>query len=222
MQSLSEHYFAPYWREHGIAAANIEHAEQWAKRSAKYACAGSWRAKVIKGQLWVKMLKVEPHWSEQTSVLQLLRMALRGTVGDVDVVYIHSDRDPNVHLIKASCPSCVHHMLPLLGNAHATPSNTLPVPDYSWGGWAAHTPPWCERFRSMASAGSSLPFKSRADRAFFSGEAVVRSAPRHCEGLRTCPSHHRRSPPRRSTDGQRAHHAEDGIALEFGKKTQYI
>jgi hypothetical protein len=175
MDLLAAHYFRTAWSQRSITTANIDAAEAWAAQSSKYSCAGAWRAKIVRGKLWVKMIKVEPHWSERASVLQLLRKAIaHGTVGDADFVYIHSDRDPNRGYMP--CARCTRVMIPLLGNAHQRPSNTLPVPDYSWVGWATHTPPWCERYRSMAAAGLLHPFESRTDRAFFSGGMRTGSA----------------------------------------------
>ena len=189
VEALPAVHLASHWQGRGITTADLDHAEHWAREPTGYFAPGSWRAKVINGSLWVKMISAHAHWSERSSVLQLVRMAASsGPVGDLDMVYVHHDRDPNIHVLRGHsicnttrgqkrCPrGTPRHLLPLLTNARQAPSVSLPVPDYSWVGWSTHTPPWCDLFRTMAAAGLRIPWRARADRAYFSGGLRTGSA----------------------------------------------
>ena len=57
----------------GIGAADIDAAEFWVRNATKWDVAGAWRARVVNGALYVKMLSMQPHWAERTSVLRLLQ-----------------------------------------------------------------------------------------------------------------------------------------------------
>ena len=42
-------------------------------------------------------------------------------------------------------------------SAHAAGRASIPLPDYSWMGWGARTPPWCEQFSTLAAAAGITP-----------------------------------------------------------------
>ena len=164
--------YLPRWRKHGITPFDIDNAEFWARNASKWDVAGSWRARVVNGELYVKMLSMQPHWAERTSVLRMLLLALRrhakrkGLVEGVDIVYVHNDRDPTPW---RGWPAGSGQFIPLMTNAHDAGRTSLPLPEFSWPGWHTHTKPWCKLGPEVAEAGGRLPFHNRTDLAMFSG-----------------------------------------------------
>ena len=173
-------HYLPRWQKRGIAPADIDAAEYWVRNASKWDVAGSWRARVVGGQLYVKMLSMQPHWAERTSVSRLLLMALRrhaargADVEGLDIVYVHNDRDPTPW---RGWPPGSGQYIPLMTNAHDAGRTSLPMPEFSWVGWHTHTKPWCHLAPEVASAGARLPWSNRTDVAFFSD--VAQAAPDH-------------------------------------------
>lgn len=171
VESLPTAYL-PQWQRRGIFPHEIDNAEYWARNASKWDVAGGWRARILNGSLYVRMLSMQPHWAERTSVLRLLLLALRrsNARGDahllegLDIVYAHNDRDPTPW--RGYPPGS---KIPLLTNAHAGGLSSLPVPEFSWVGWHTHTPPWCQLFNEVAAAGAATRWHNRTDLAFFSG-----------------------------------------------------
>ena len=139
-------------------ASDMDAAEQWALRQQM-----AWRAKIVNGSLHLKLLTAASRWAERSSVARLLLLALQHRsppLPDLDVIYVHNDRDISPD----------HGQLPLvLTNAHAHGHSSLPVPDFSWLGWYTHTPPWCELARQLRAAAEARPWARRIDRAVFRG-----------------------------------------------------
>ena len=164
--------YLPRWRKRGISAVDVDNAEYWVLNATKWDVAGAFRARIVNGELWVRMLSMQPHWAERTSVLRLLLMALRrnaaraSTVEGVDIVYAHNDRDPAPW---KGWPPGSGSYIPLLTNAHDAGRSSLPLPEFSWVGWHTHTRPWCHLGPDVAQAGSQLPWSNRTDLALFSG-----------------------------------------------------
>ena len=109
----------------------------------RYEVAGSWRAKFVNGTLWLKMLAMQRHWAERTSVLRVMLLAIErasesGPLPDFEFVYVHNDRDPTPPRGWPSGGSVV----PLLTNGHIAGRSSIPVPDFSFAGWQTHTQPW--------------------------------------------------------------------------------
>ena len=160
------------WRRRGIFLHDVDNAMYWSRNASKWDVAGSWRARVINGTLHVKMLSMQPHWAERTSVLRLLLLAVRRAAarGDasllegIDLVYVHNDRDPTP--FRGYPPGS---KIPLLTNAHVAGLSSIPLPEFSWSGWHTHTAPWCELSLEVASAGVRTRWHNRTDLAFFSG-----------------------------------------------------
>ena len=167
------------WKQGNILAADIERAEQWAltMAPAMLTVPGAWRVKVVNGSLWVKMLHMAPIWAERTNVLKLLlSVATTGPpLPDVDVVFVHSDQDPSPSF-GWPCESwrqnkpCHGRQLPLLGNAVEDKllKSTLPVPEFSWGGWKRQLP-WCQLSEVFARSAARAPWASRHNQAYFAG-----------------------------------------------------
>ena len=86
------------WKQGSILTADTDRAERWASTigSQMLTVPGGWRAKVINGSLYVKMLHVAQTWAERANVLRLLLALVTSgpRLPDVDVVYVHSDQDP--------------------------------------------------------------------------------------------------------------------------------
>jgi len=171
------------WDRAGISNEQVDAAEAWVLASSKWDVAGGWRARLYDGALWVKMLKVEPHWAERTSVLRLVLAAVaqRPQLAAFDVVYAHNDRDPAPRLPRVSARSvgssarpAGSSSWPLFTNAHEPGRRSLPLPDYSFAGWHTHTPPWCTLAQRMQE-GAALagPWENRTDLAFFSGNLRI-------------------------------------------------
>ena len=159
MLPLAARYTAPF---PSITAAHVDACESWIRNSSQWVGVGAFRALQRRGELWVKPLRAQPRWAERTSVLRLLRLAAaRRPALEFDLVYFHHDKDPTPKLSALA--------LPLFTNAHAAGRASIPLPDYSWMGWGARTPPWCEQFPTLAAAAAATPWEARADRAFFSG-----------------------------------------------------
>lgn len=164
--------YLPRWRQHGITPFDIDNAEWWARNASKWDVAGGWRARVVNGELYVKMLSMQPHWAERTNVLRLLLLALRRygsrmrLVEGVDMVYVHNDRDPTPW---RGWPPGSGQFIPLMTNGHDAGRTSLPLPEFSWPGWHTHTKPWCKLAPEVAEAGARTPFHNRTDLAYFSG-----------------------------------------------------
>ena len=161
------------WRQAGgIKAADIDNAEYWVLNASKWDVAGAWRARVVGGELYVKMLSMQPHWAERTSVLRLLLLTLRryasraASIEGVDLVYAHNDRDPTPW---RGWPPGSGVSIPLMTNAHDAGRTSLPLPEFSWVGWHTHTKPWCHLGPEVAMGGSRMPWSNRTDLALFSG-----------------------------------------------------
>ena len=165
-------YLAPQWQRRGIHPQDIDNAEYWARNASKWDVAGSWRARVINGSLYLRMLSMQPHWAERTSVLRLVLLALRRAairrevhlLEGVDMVYVHNDRDPTPW--RGYPPG---NKIPLMTNAHAAGLSSIPLPEFSWAGWHTHTAPWCRLSAEVAAAGMATTWDNRTDIAFFSG-----------------------------------------------------
>ena len=68
--------YLPTWRRRSIHPWDIDNAEYWARNASKWDVAGSWRVRVVDGALHVKMLSMQPHWAERTSVLAYLLISV--------------------------------------------------------------------------------------------------------------------------------------------------
>ena len=170
---LGEHYVqAGRWSTAGVTAAQVDSAERWTLAASKWEVAGGWRAKWLNGSLWIRMLSMQPHWAERSSVLRLLLAAVtlrqQPQLPAFDVVYVHNDRDPAPRRRGRA------QSWPLLTNAHEQGRASLPLPDYSLAGWHTHTPPWCTLAQSMQDAAARAgPWDNRTDLAFFSGNLKI-------------------------------------------------
>ena len=163
---------AGYLKQSAGIATNMEMAESWAVKQPM-----AWRAKLVDGSLWVKLLSAASRWAERSSVLRLLLLVLqyRAPLPDLDIVYVHNDQDPS------------HIGGPLvLTNAHAHGHSSLPVPEFTWLGWFTHTPPWCELFNELNSTAAARPWEGRIDRAYFSG-SLSNGGNRKSLGQSSCP-----------------------------------
>ena len=160
----------------GYRQRRILGAERYSTRSkwdvAAFSRGLAWRVRVVDGALHVKMLSMQPHWAERTSVLRLLLLSLRrhasriGSVEGVDLVYVHNDRDPTPW---RGWPPGSGSLIPLCTNAHDAGRSSLPLPEFSWAGWHTHTQPWCRLGPEVGLAGGRIPWSNRTDLALFSG-----------------------------------------------------
>ena len=122
--------------------------------------AGSWRAKIVGGVFFVKMLHQQFWWKEASSVLRLLLLAGPHTLPDVDFIYMSSDNDP----APFGAPA------PVLSNSHEAQRPSVPFCDFAWMGWDMHTLPWCDIVASQQQErDSSIPWALKRGVAFFSG-----------------------------------------------------
>ena len=71
-RGLVEQYLRPFEAEGGITFADVERTEQWAANATAFSATGSWRAQVVGGVLYVKMIRAHKHWAERASVLRML------------------------------------------------------------------------------------------------------------------------------------------------------
>ena len=147
---------------------------------------GGWRAKVVDGRLYIKLLHARKEWAERASVLRML-LSLAPALPNLDVVYVHSDHDPAPELgwrPDKRCrwrQPCPEGAIPLLTNAFAGPfrgysprrprwfKSSLPVPDFTWVGWGSHQSPWCLLGPSLGQAAEAQPWQRRVNAAFFAG-----------------------------------------------------
>ena len=160
----------------GIGRRIIDRAEQWAANATQFEAAGSWRAKVVNGSLWVKTIHMYSHWAERGSVLRLIVAALRQDgppIPDAEFVYASADRDPTPRRLRRT---------PVFANAHQAGRHSLPLPEFTWAG-VRETPPWCQLAQQLDAAASSAPFVSRSARAYFSGGLHTSKARRTLQRL---------------------------------------
>lgn len=106
-KELALGYLARWHGEH-INASDVDRAERWAVEagSAMLTVPGAWRAKVVNGSLWLKLLLARDTWAERSSVLRMLLLLVsdRRRLPDLDIVYATSDQDPAPSL---GYPPCV-------------------------------------------------------------------------------------------------------------------
>ena len=140
-------------------AGDMDTVEEWALKQPRPM---AWRAKLVNGSLWVRLLVASGRWAERSSVLRLLLLAMqsKSTLPDIDFVYVSDDQDPSPRGGKGPL---------IMTNAHARGQSSLPLPEFTFAGWFTNTPPWCELFETLHSAAAALPWAERLDRAFFSG-----------------------------------------------------
>ena len=158
------------WKKRGITPEAVDLAEFWVRNMSKWEVAGAFRARIVKGSLYVRMLSMHRHWAERSSVLRLLLLTVQRSdtpIEDVDIVYAHNDRDPTPP--RGWPPGGHGRLIPLLTNGHVERLSSLPVPEFSWIGWHTHTPPWCQLYAELSAAGAKVPWSNRTDLAHFSG-----------------------------------------------------
>ena len=61
-----------------ITSADVDRTEHWASNASMFSATGSWRAKVVRGELFVKFIRAHSHWAERASVLRIVVLALDG------------------------------------------------------------------------------------------------------------------------------------------------
>ena len=177
--SLVDIYLKPFAENGGVTYADVDRAEQWAVNATAFSATGSWRAKIIDGALYVKLIRVHQHWAERTSILRMLFLACCATPKidgprHVDFVYAHADNDPTppprrCKFAKLHGRTCVAtRQLPLFTNSHDPHHGGLPVPEFTWAGWGA-AEPWCRQQKRFDEAASGTPWASRDKRLYFSG-----------------------------------------------------
>ena len=153
------------WRAASFSSEDVDRAEAWVSVTGRkmLTVPGAWRAKVINGSVYVKLLHAAPTWEERASVLRMLLM-LTNRAGpplpDVDFVYASSDQDP--------APS--HTQVLFLSNAIELKAlkSSLPVPEFTWVGWKLQLP-WCQLLARLRLEASRHTWKERRDKLFFSG-----------------------------------------------------
>lgn len=172
--SFLDRYGAP-----SFSPGAVDLAEQWVHSSAARMSGvpGAWRASVLNGSIYVRMLHVKRHWRERSSVLRLLLLAQNAyRLPDVDFVYIHCDQDvapmlgfPPCKKVDASQPDCGARV-PFLTNSFEERGNksSFPAPEFSWVGWGKQ-PSWCELSDQIQQTAVGLPWEKRIDQLYFSG-----------------------------------------------------
>ena len=161
------HLASSGWAQRGIHTIDLDNAASWVRNTTLNHAAGGWRAKIINGSIFVNILLMRSHWTERSSMLQILLHASKQPLPDVDIVFYAADQDfsPRVQRhargTRAAPPLFVH--------ARTNGRSSLPLPDFTWVGWHTHTPPWCELLPTLAAAGARQPWRARHDLAYFSG-----------------------------------------------------
>ena len=182
---LVSQYLEPFGSDGGITLADVDRAEQWAANATAFSATGSFRAQIIDGALYVKMIRVHQHWAERTSVLRMLLLACCSPSSakgpkHVDFVYGHADNDPTP--APRSCrwpdgrprerrrgrPCIPTRRLPLFTNSHDRRSGGLPVPEFTWVGWGS-AEPWCRQQKQFDEAARTTSWAARDRRLYFSG-----------------------------------------------------
>ena len=157
------------WHASTIRPADVDRAESWVRAAASsmLTVPGAWRAKVVNGSVYVKLLRVRPSWAERASVLRMLLMlANRGPrLPDVDFVYVSSDQDPAP---TAGYPD--GQQILFLSNAIEPKGRkaSVPLPEFTWVGWK-RLAPWCTLAASLGREAAGHGWQQRRDRLFFSG-----------------------------------------------------
>ena len=72
-QPLVDSYLSSY--AGGVSRSDVDYAEAWAANASQFTAAGSWRARVVNGSLWVRPIHFYEHWKERASVLRILLLA---------------------------------------------------------------------------------------------------------------------------------------------------
>lgn len=145
----------------GLRRRDVDRAEAHAMNASVFYATGSWRAKIVSGELWVRFIRGHEGWAERVGVLQLVLLAARAhRLPDLEFVYEHADND-NTPMRRLSPPIFTNSFDPEHGG--------LPLPDFTWLGWQ-HNEPWCRQAPTLAAAAAASPWDSRDPRAFFSGD----------------------------------------------------
>ena len=182
-----------------VTSADVDRTEHWANNSSMFYATGSWRAKVVRGELFVKFIRAHSHWAERASVLRIVMLALHGlrregvSLPDFEFVYAHNDKDPTpdsfpkCHAPRRRWrgktrgaeppePPCASAPIPLFTNGRAVRQGNgaigaggLPLPDFTWVGWREQLP-WCQLSVQLQSeAARHGQWAGRDARAIFSG-----------------------------------------------------
>ena len=54
----------------GVAPSDVDALEWWAANATAFDATGSWRARIVGGELWIKSIRFHSHWMERASVLR--------------------------------------------------------------------------------------------------------------------------------------------------------
>ena len=179
--------FLKRWRQPALTTHDVDLAERWAIDTVNGAHSmvtvqGAWRARIVNGTLYAKLLFSRRTWAERASTLNLLRMVAH-SLPNVDVVFVHSDQDASPRLgwpCNDRRHGCAERQVIVLTNAfsgaaHGQPNRSnwlrasLPVPEFTFAGWGPAQPPWCTLSASLRNASDSQAWATRDDRAFFAG-----------------------------------------------------
>ena len=88
---LTARYLQPFAR---LTKHHVDAAEAWALNRTMFQCVGSWRARIVGGNLWVRFVQIHDGWAERVSVLRMLLILVRQGLPDLDLVYCSADNDP--------------------------------------------------------------------------------------------------------------------------------
>uniref|UniRef100_A0A7S3T7A0 Glycosyl transferase CAP10 domain-containing protein n=1 Tax=Emiliania huxleyi TaxID=2903 RepID=A0A7S3T7A0_EMIHU len=189
-QPLVDSYLSSY--AGGVSRSDVDYAEAWAANASQFTAAGSWRARVVNGSLWVRPIHFYEHWKERASVLRILLLAaqqasaLGEPLPDSELVFAAADSDPTVLHSRRRChapntsatlhgrrrtrPAANCPRLPVFVHARASAlgSTALPLPEYSWVG-SYHSPPWCQMQPRFERAAAAWGWEQRDARAYFGG-----------------------------------------------------
>ena len=173
-------YYLDRFRD-GVMPSSVQELDQWAANATAFDATGSWRARIVRGQLWVKTIRFHAHWMERASVLRMLLIALRSrpkggrlpALPDLELVYGHADNDntPSMQVCTRQATAPCKHVrvpLPLFTNSYNPRRGGLPVPEFTWAGWQ-RAPPWCQQVGELDAAAEAHPWPERDKRLYFSG-----------------------------------------------------
>jgi len=171
-QPLVDSYLSSY--AGGVSRSDVDYAEAWAANASQFTAAGSWRARVVNGSLWVRPIHFYEHWKERASVLRILLLAAqqarawRALTLTPTLTLTHPNPDPDPDPNPAPDPD-PDRRAPS-ASLSQTPSSSLRRP--------TRTRPSCTR-----AAAATRP--TRAPRCMADGAPARRPTARGCQSLCT-------------------------------------
>ncbi|EOD06486.1 hypothetical protein EMIHUDRAFT_249850 [Emiliania huxleyi CCMP1516] len=166
-QPLVDSYLSSY--AGGVSRSDVDYAEAWAANASQFTAAGSWRARVVNGSLWVRPIHFYEHWKERASMQPRFERAA--------AAWGWEQRDARAYFGGACSTGISRQSLLPLNRTHGELLHVLDVgfgrSGARWGNFSAQLPPdYACRFQVLLSV-PGFGYSNRLRQLLACGSAVV-------------------------------------------------